>query len=271
MSTTKRPARAIGLVSAMAALLLTLSGCLKLDMNLTFNADDTVDGNVVFAVSSSLLDSAGVSFDDAFADEDPFEGQASRSEPYEDDDYVGRTYFFDAIPLADFNDGDDLTVTHADGKFTVKGELDMSSGEDGGMGMSGGEVVVKFTFPGKVESGNGTISGNSVTWSGEAGDKLTFEAVASDGSGSSFPVLPVVLAVVGLVVVAVVVVVVVAASKRRKGDEAEPFAAEAPAFPAPAAPQAGFPVAGDVPPAAPAPAAPTGEVPPAPPAPPQQP
>lgn len=212
MSTTRRPVRALALVSAMAALLLTLSGCLKLDMDLTFNADDTVDGSVVLAVSSSLLESTGMTFDEAFGGEDPFDGEASSSEVYEDEDFVGRTYHFDSIPLSEFGD-DDLKVTHEDGTFVVDGELDLSAGAE--TGMSGGEVEVAFTFPGKVEKANGTIDGNTVTWSGEAGDVMKIDAVASDGTSDGFPVLTLVWVLVGLVVVALVVVITVVLLRRR--------------------------------------------------------
>lgn len=280
MSTTRRPVRALALVSAMAALLLTLSGCLKLDMNLTFNADDTVDGTVVLAVSSSLLETTGMSFDEAFGSEDPFDGEASSSEAYEDDEYVGRTYTFDSIALSEFGD-EDMKVTHEDGRFVVDGELDLSGGEE--TGMSGGEVKVAFTFPGKVESSNGTISGNTVTWEGEAGDVIKIDAVASDSESSGFPVLTLVWVLVGLVLVALVVVITLVLVRRRNArkDGVEPGAAQAyeavPGAPAAAVPPApGIidvpPAATDVPPAAAdvprAPAA--GDVPPAPPATPQQ-
>ncbi|WP_444663422.1 LppM family (lipo)protein [Cellulomonas sp. CW35] len=239
MSTTRRPARALALVSAMAALLLTLSGCLKLDMDLTFHADDTVDGTVVLAVSSSLLESTGMTFDEAFGSEDPFDGEATSSEAYEDGTYVGRTYHFADTPLAEFGD-DDMKVTHEDGKFVVDGELDLSAG--GETGLSGGEVRVAFTFPGEVESSNGTIDGSTVTWEAQAGDVVQLDAVASDGTSDGFPVLTLVWVLVGLVVVAIVVVVTVVLLRRRAARRDGVDAATVPPAPAP----------GGVPPAPPA-------------------
>jgi hypothetical protein len=239
MTTTKRrPARPLALLGTVAALLLVLSGCMKVDLEATFSAEDTVDGTMLVAVDKELLETTGGSVDDLLGtEEDLFDEGEVTSEPYEEGEYVGRTYTFADVPLAEFSgDGEDLEISHADGKFTVDGELDLSS-EDLGENATGGEVSITFTFPGDVEESNGTINGNSVTWEGEGGDVIELNAVAND-SGNGFPVLTLVWLLAGLVLLALVVTITVVLVRRRSSRKAglEPHAPYSAVPPAPAEP-----------------------------------
>ena len=64
-----RTARAWGRsLATVAALSMALAGCLKLDMALTVSPDDTVDGQLVFAVNKDLLELTGQSIDDLLGD-----------------------------------------------------------------------------------------------------------------------------------------------------------------------------------------------------------
>lgn len=240
MTPRHRLTQPVALVAGAVMVLLALSGCMKLDMDVAFNKDDTVEGTVVMAASKEALETMGASFDDLVGDEDPFDGDAT-SEPYEDDTFVGRTYTLKAVPLEDFGD-ETMSVTHEDGKFTVDGSLplDMEAGMDAEQ-LSGAEITITFRFPGPVESSNGRIDGNAVTWEGEPGTTLEMQAVAKD-SGSSFPVLLVVLLVVGLLVVVGVVLAVVLVKRRSTKQLAPaPFGAAPYGAPAPGAPYAGMP------------------------------
>ncbi len=131
MMTAMTPSRArsvtrpLALVGLAVAVLLSLAGCVKLDMSLTFAADDTVDGTIVFAIEKSVLEMTGQTVDE-FLDstEDSLGDDATSVEPYQDDTFVGRTYTFVDQPLSEFGD-EDMTVTHEDGTFTVDGTLDL--------------------------------------------------------------------------------------------------------------------------------------------------
>ncbi|MBT0993313.1 hypothetical protein KIN34_03305 [Cellulomonas sp. DKR-3] len=274
MTTKRRPARPLALLGTVAALLLVLSGCMKVDLQATFTTDDTVDGTMLVAIDKQLLETTGGSVDDVLgSDEDLFDNGKTTSEPYEEGDYVGRTYTFADVPLDEFGGDEEMQISHADGKFTVDGELDLSSSQLG-ESATGGEVTITFTFPGDVEEANGAIDGNSVTWAGEAGDVLEINAVASD-SGNGFPILTLVWLLAGLVLLALVVVITVVLlrrrSSRREGLEPHPAYDAVPAAgdaaygaaPPAAAPVGSMPPAGAVPPVAPPPVV---AVPPAPPA-----
>ncbi|HEX5950895.1 MAG TPA: hypothetical protein VFZ96_07825, partial [Actinomycetota bacterium] len=64
---TKR-SRTLGRWALIASLAVLLTGCLKLDMQLDVQADDTVDGSVVFAVNKDVLSLTGGSFADLIGD-----------------------------------------------------------------------------------------------------------------------------------------------------------------------------------------------------------
>ena len=63
------PARAwIRSLVSLTGLTLLLAGCLKLDMDITLSPDDTVDGEVVFAVNKEMLELTGQNIDDMLGD-----------------------------------------------------------------------------------------------------------------------------------------------------------------------------------------------------------
>ena len=100
-SSSMRIARAWGRsLATVAVLTLVLTGCLKLDMALTVSPDDTVDGQIVFAVNKELLELTGQSVDDLLGDTTvPSDVEGATQEPYEDDTFVGTRVTFDSVPL----------------------------------------------------------------------------------------------------------------------------------------------------------------------------
>jgi hypothetical protein len=269
-------ARTAARLMGIVALAVLLSGCLKATQELTLNPDDTVDGTAVFAVNKSFLDMAGVSADE-FMDqitqgEGPLpQGVEFETAPYEDDEFIGSEYTFEGAPLSAFNDpgGGDLAITREGDAFVVSGTLDATSEELDPTTTPGAEQIlesfdvrISVTFPGEIESANGEIDGNTVTWTPALGETTELSArgsaIASGGGGS----LPLIL--IGVTVVVVIVVLLVVIAGRRRSRPAEPSGVEgAP----PAAPTADL-VAPAAPVAEPAPPAPpvTEEVPPPPPA-----
>lgn len=251
----------------LATLTLLLAGCLKLDMALTVSSDDTVSGSMIFAFQKSLIEATGQDsqslVDESVKIDDGLKGVTA--EPYEEGDYSGAKYTFDAVPLDEFNksskeDGG-LVIERVGDNFVVSGEMDLATGDTTGMeGMeafSSADIKIAITFPGEVSDTNGQVSGNTVTWVPKMGEKLTFEATAKATSGSSSMML---LIIGGVVLLVIIVVIVVLASRGKKAPAGGAAGFEAPAAPAADVPEA--PTAPEVPEASAAP-----EVPPAPEAP----
>ncbi len=281
-----------GRLAMVAALALLLTGCLKLDMDLRIQTDDTVDGEIVLAVNKDILELTGGTVDDLLGSDTPFPEDIAgvTTEDYDDGEWSGKQFNFDGVPISEFSDSTDaesLQIVRSGDTFEVSGVLDLSQGLSGATGATGAaeflesaELRVAITFPGEVIEANGEVDGNTVTWVPEFGQRLeiqaTGSAIASGGGGSTMMWI-----LIGVGVVVLIGIVVAVLMSRKKGapaptagfdaaaaaPSAAPPAAEAPAAP-PAAPSAP-PAAPSAPPAAPsAPQAPPApEPPPAPPAP----
>lgn len=263
----------------IAAMALLLSGCLKLDQALTLNEDDTVDGEIVFAVNKSVLELADVSADEFLEQttegEGPVpEGVEFETEPYEDDEYIGSRFTFEGAPLSAFENGaaDELSITREGDTFIVSGSFDASSEDLDPTGTPGAEEIldsfevrISVTFPGEVEEATGEIDGNTVTWTPSLGETTEISARGSAVSGKIANPALLWIVIGALVVLAVVVIAVVAGRKKGAPPVAEGAVADGaiPAAPieAPAAPEA--PVAPEAPatPAPPPPAPVTEPVP----------
>lgn len=208
-----KPSRVLARIAVASVAVLSLTGCIKLDMNLDVQADNTVDGTMVFAVSKQLSELPGFNADDLGGPlESPAAGKVT-SKPYDDGTWVGTEMQFTDVPLAEFGNaegGDDLTITRVGDQFKVSGSLDMS-GDDTATPTEGfdpaalggsAEIRIRLTFPGEVVSANGTVDGNSVTWTPKFGETLDIAAVANaEPSGSSTTWLLVGGLLVGLLVV----------------------------------------------------------------------
>jgi hypothetical protein len=272
-----------GRLVLVAALALLLTGCLKLDMDLQLQTDDTVNGTIVLAVSKDILELTGGSVDDLIGSDTPFpeDIEGVTTEDYDEGDWSGKQFNFDGVPISEFSDSTDeesLQIVRSGDTFEVSGVLDLSSGLSGATGATGAsqflesaELRVAITFPGEVIDANGSIDGNTVTWEPEFGERLeiqaTGSAIASGGAGSSM--MWILIGVGAVVVVAIVIAVLM--SRKKKGAPAAPSGFDAaPAVPPAAPPVAETPAAPAAPEAPPAaPAAP--EAPPAAPEPPSAP
>ncbi|HEX7463413.1 MAG TPA: hypothetical protein VF382_00725, partial [Actinomycetota bacterium] len=221
-------------VLAIVAMALLLSGCMKLNMDLTVSSDDTVNGTMIFAMDKQLLEATGQSFDDLMADNPiptPSEAGVTTS-PYEDDKFVGQEIRFDAVPLSKFNESEDaesLQIVREGDQFKVSGVLDLSSatGNTGDEALDkmlqealkSADISIKMTFPGDVASSNGEIDGNSVTWAPKIGERTEINAVASAiPTKSSTPWLW--IAIGGVVALGAVGAGIMMAGRGKKGGEA---------------------------------------------------
>src|SRR5688500_7227104 len=91
-------------VTATVLALFSLSGCFKLDMDMTVSSDDTIDGVVVVAVDKDLADMADEdSGDDSeLTEEDVPEG--ATIEEYDEDGFVGQKVTFDGVSMDELNE-----------------------------------------------------------------------------------------------------------------------------------------------------------------------
>ena len=262
--------RTAGRVAAIGVLALLLSACLKLDVDLEVNADNTVGGAIIFGVDKQLLELSGSSIEDVLDTTAPIpeDVEGVTTEPFEDDRFAGQRFTFEGVPLEEFSSGD-LAIMRDGDVFTVNGVLDLSSGLSGATGLSGltgplgnpeelfrtAEMRVRITFPGEVTQANGEVDGNSVTWVPVVGERLEIQATAGAvDSGDSNLTL---LLIIGAIVLAAAIAIGIVMSRRR--------AAPAPAGPARHAAGDGTPPA---PPPGEAPPPPVSPTPPPPPAPP---
>jgi hypothetical protein len=301
-----RRGRTAGRIGAFVALVFLMTGCIKLNMNLGINSDNTVSGTVVFGVQKELLDLTGQNVQDLLGSDAPFPSNAPgvTVEPFDDGEFAGQQFIFEDVPIAEFNSGgfvggtggtgisgatnagDTLNIARQGDTFVVTGVLDLSSGLSGATGPFGGtggaqffqsaDIKIALTFPGAVvEAPGGQIDGNTVTYVPKFGERLEINATgsavdngeAADVVGGSDSMLPLILIIAGVVLVLLIIIALVIRSRRHKGDDAGTTGfGEARA---PAVPDVAAPLPGAPPegiPPAPAPPMPPAAPPPPPPA-----
>ena len=277
-----------------AATLLVLTGCVKLDVDLTVSDNDRVSGTYIIAIQKSLLQLTGQDADgfyeqiaSDFDSSDVPEGATVTTEKYDEGDFIGAQIKVDNVPIDQINDvgggstgttgSNDLSLTHEGELYQFRATLDTSStGDQSPISVPGqvtesAEIRVKVTFPGEVTETNGSKDGTSVTWSPTLGESAVLTATAKDsggggsGDGGSNTVLVILAIVAGLAVVVAIVVLLLARGRKEKPPP--PQGPAVPATPPPSlsslappttpvpSPPAAPPVA-PAPPAAPAPGQP---------------
>lgn len=183
------------------AILVTLAtaGCMKLDMNLKVANNDTVSGSVTMAFTKTLMDYVSANGGDttAFNSKGMFSKQPGvTTKAYSDGEFEGTTYSFASVPLKNFssnNQNTSLKISREGSNLIVSGELD-SSGGSGDLSSAktnpltaeffkNSSVKVAIELPGEIKQTNGVRHGNVITWQGQLGDKLTFQAIAYSPQG----------------------------------------------------------------------------------------
>jgi hypothetical protein len=292
-----RRARTAWRIGAFVALVFLMTGCIKLNMNLGINSDDTVSGTVEFGVQKELLDLTGQNVEDLLGSDAPFPSSAPgvTIEPFDDGEFAGQQFTFEDLPIEQFNSGgiagasgataggagDTLQIAREGDTFVVTGVLDLSSGLSGATGPFGGtggaqffesaDIRIAITFPGEVlQAPGGQIDGNTVIYVPEFGERLEINATgsavdngeAADVVGGSDSFLPLILIIGGVALVLLIVLLLVVRGRKNKPGET-PSGSETPS---------GFGEAGSASaPAAAPPGTPTDAPPPAPPMPPAPP
>jgi len=205
---SRRSRRALALAATAAAAMLTLSGCITLDMGLSVQEDDTVDGTIVLAVDKKALELLGQDPEQAFEGSAPGDlfggdlgGGEVQTEVYDQDGKYGQKYTFADVPLATFSgsteaDGDTLSIRREGEFFVLDGTLDLSDAAAAAGGETGApdeltqqildslDFRVAVTFPGEVVETNGELDGTTVTWTPEPGELVTMNAKARTSGGA---------------------------------------------------------------------------------------
>lgn len=174
--------------------MLLTTGCIKLDLSMTISKDDTVSGALIFAVSKELAE-ASKSQDESPTETGGLLADAPnvKPEPYDDGKYVGTQYAFEDVPLEAFkpkfnDDGSALTIVRDGHNIVVSGELDSSTSDSQTDSNPFGDAILKsfaasssinisMTFPGEIKESSGKVDGQTITWVGEFGEKLSISAV----------------------------------------------------------------------------------------------
>ena len=191
------------LVAIFAALLSSflLTGCIKLDMDLTVNRDRTVSGTVVGAVSDYLAELTEESGDtssnsltselDSLFDENT---PGVTVKEYKSGGFTGQQYILDRVAISeltgDVTDPEGFNIKIEGNKVNVSGVLDLSMdeettsslelfGADLAKGLfSSAQMRIAIRFPGKVISSSGEISadGKQVVWTPVIGERNELSA-----------------------------------------------------------------------------------------------
>ena len=242
------------LAGLLALAVVVLTGCgVRLHVDATVSSSNTMDATITVALSSDM---AGLAQWDAstctadMADSAP-SGTVS-AQAYNQDGYVGCTAAFTGLAIADadvlINGLDNvgsglgtgsstnhLTITRDGKTFVVDGFMDMTMDDPTGMLGSAGavfqmDVKVALSFPGKVLSSNGVITGNTVTWTLALGGDgtMTATAEATAASGLVKTIILVAAAVIVAAILALVAVLVLRARRAKAAASAPPAAPYAP-------------------------------------------
>jgi hypothetical protein len=286
--------RAAVTVLTASGLMLLLTGCLKMDIEFSIEEDQTVNGTMLLAMEASTMRMLGMDPTDAFAEQDESFNHIDgvTATPYDDGTWIGTEYTFNQVSLDDFNadaasnpEAMRIIYDAEAGTYEFRGVADFAfEGEFDETGMDAGpdmpefeafwstfEAVVKVTFPGKVIDHNGEVSGTTVTWTPQAGERTELYALAHasggglnpasviDRAGSSWWWIVVVGLLVALGVVVLVIVLVLRGRRTPPAAPAPMYAAPPPHMPPPpgGAPAPGMPPSPNLPPNAPPPPPPT--------------
>lgn len=231
MNRTLRAA-ALTIVTAFA-----LAGCMKVEMNIALNEDDTANADFVFAVEEGL--GAMLEMTDQEVADELFGDVASefpdgRVEPYNQDGFIGSRVIANDQPLSDLNlEDENLSITRDGDDYVVSGVFEgITDMGDMGELPATASMTLAVTFPGEVSEYNGELEGTTVTWNLlSPPDEL--QARGSASAGGDFPlwIILVAGAVIGIGIGIAVVFAV-----RRKPATVPAGGAVVPGAPAPGEP-----------------------------------
>lgn len=185
---------ATGTIAALAV--VSLTGCIQLQADFSVSETDRLSGEIIFGVSKealSISEDLGIDPSNFPPTENLFERSSEiNAEPYEDEDWIGSSYSFDNrnLGVLDFQVGEDnyLSVTRSGDQLIIEGLLDTTEEAEEAPeplveSLFGGsvpqpELVISMTLPGEISSTNGTVTGNTISWTGHLGERVVIRATA---------------------------------------------------------------------------------------------
>ncbi|MEU4335793.1 DUF3153 domain-containing protein [Micromonospora lupini] len=246
-------------VAVCLLLLAVLSGCMQLNIGLTVNADDTVDGQLLLTAQKSVLSARNKNISAAFAElrQNIPALPPGEETGYEDAKLFGSQINYRKAPLAGFDsesvklvrDGDFYRFTLPLDPKKYGGKVAQQNPQQQQAFLTLMSFEISVTFPGRVVDTNGTVNGRSVTWKvdsnqpkptelravAEAPPRPSASPAAADSDSGGFPWLLVVGGVLLLLVLAVVGVLLL--RRRRPTAPAAPATtASGPTTPGPTSP-----------------------------------
>jgi hypothetical protein len=220
----------IGAITLTAALVLSLSGCVRITSDITLHEDNTASGEMVVAIQEGAGESMGTTDEEFVASMNEDNGtdtmvNATVTE-YNEDGYIGTRITFKDEPLDSFQGVDGSLVRDGDNFVFTGNEIEQTETLPA---ESGAIATMSITFPGKVSKHNGTLEGNTVTWDllTQAEAPYATGSAIGGGGGSS----PIILIIAGILLAAVIVGVIILV-RRKSGasptDEGPPAVEPAP-------------------------------------------
>ena len=163
---------------------------MRFTADLTVKEDNTVDGSYVVAIekgSGAAMGGSDAEVAKGLYDDSGLQTTFERTwtHPYGADGYSGVQVEFRDEPLATFAPtGDRFGITREGDEFVVSGKASSTEADAATDSADVPDMTITIAFPGPVTSANGTVDGNTVTWS-LVGGPPQLEARASAVSNSS--------------------------------------------------------------------------------------
>lgn len=232
--------RAVGVVGVLLAVMVALTGCVKLNMSVKVNNEKSVDYEVVYAIQKSVL--GDKSFEEFMESNGSGSGSQEMDIPegatvvdYEDEKYKGKRITaanLDPAKLAESSSSENPFELKKEGDFYVLsmgGVTGMDSSDPQASSMAKSmfdEATVKFTFPGKVVEATGaTVDGNTATF-----DMLTIKETAVQAKAEANAGVPmwIIWILVAVLVIAAGLVLLFLLLRRKSAQQTPALAGAAP-------------------------------------------
>jgi hypothetical protein len=213
---------------ALTALIIAafaLTGCMKLDMDLSIDGrDDTLNGSFIVAVDKNVLTMDGKTAEEGYALTEANLKQVppgTRSEVYDDGRFYGRRIIFERHPLAEFNrQNPSASITHEGDRYVFRMDgtdpvADSTPAELVGA-LANMEITISITFPGKVieHDQQSILQDRTVIWKMKLADFRAIRAVSEEESEFPWMLLAIVTGVFGTLVVAGILVLALRMGRR---------------------------------------------------------
>ena len=208
-STNPHPISPLKALLAVIVVAFTLTGCIKSNVDMTVKSNDKVDGRFVFALTDKLLTVSGKSRDAGVKQMQDEVAKSTSKLPkgvttkiYDKGGFVGQEVNFTGLTADEFNKvtadassaatavigagGPGVLLVKKNGNWEFSGTLDLSAAEGldksgfGAVGNIKPDVRVAVAFPGKIMTKDkwARVSGKTVTWTPNLGEKVVMKVVA---------------------------------------------------------------------------------------------